>query len=102
MAKEKQIADPMLDVHGEPIYGTALYRVVETIDDQVEDQESATFYAGDIRDVCNTCNQKDKAVIALRESVKGKVPGESVSLVLKDVRDVVRLIKSPTKLEPVA
>jgi hypothetical protein len=99
MARQVQIADP-LTAAGEIIYGTALYRLQDTVDNEPQDQESTGFYAGDIRDCCAVCESKDKAIGDLLEKVRGQVAGAVVSLPIADVKkliDAVRKPKTPAK-----
>jgi len=94
MARQQQIADVM--VEGEEIrYGTSLYRVNETAEDQPLDQESTEFLVGDIRDVCRVCDEK--AFAEIREKIKGKSSGESVSLPVVQAKQLVSAARKPQK-----
>lgn len=87
----------MVDQDQKIIPGTALHRVQTEIGSQPKDQEQAEFFAGDIRDVCNACDPKDKTVAALKELTSGKRPGETLFLPISDVKTIVAAACRPTK-----
>lgn len=85
MAKQSQPVTPMC-IGGDIIYGTPLHRVNEIVQDNPVDQESAEFFAGDIRDVCGICDGPK----SLKDAVKGKPVGELVNLKLAEVRQLIQ------------
>lgn len=100
MARQQQTPDTMTaqDENETVIrYGTALHRVNEIVDDQPADQESTEFYAGDIRDVLRLCDEK--SFKDLRDKVKGKPVGESVSLPVAQCRQLVATAIKPGSTE---
>jgi len=92
--RQVQQLDAMLE--GDAIrYGTALHRINEIVEDQPMDQESAEFHAGDVRDVLRLCDEKSFQEV--RDKVKGKPTGESVTLTLSQCRPLVAAALKPQK-----
>ena len=94
MARQIQTPDTLVS-GGKIVFGTALHRLQEVADDNPQDQEFATFYAGDIRDVCAACDSKDEVVGKLAEKVRGSVPGAEFSLPIADVRKLIAVVQKP-------
>lgn len=70
--------------------GTPLARLQSVFDDP----ESGVL-AGDIKDVCNACDQKDSVVARLVKVIEKKPKGEKVQIEDKDVEYVTNLLVSP-------
>lgn len=97
MAKQVQPITPMA-LSGEIVYGTPLHRINEIVADNPVDQESAEFYAGDVRDVCSICDGPK----SLKEAVKSKPVGELVSLKLAEVRQLIQAARRIKPEQPAA
>lgn len=104
MARQVQIADAMVEfIENGPqvVYGTSLWRLQDTVDNQPLDQELTDFFAGDIRDVCAIADQTDKVVKSLKDKAKGTdAPGTVVRLAIADVRALVKSACNPKPETP--
>lgn len=78
-------------------YGTPLWRLNDIVENQPQDQESTDFLVGDIRDVCNAAGTKEKIAEELREHVKGKNVGASVSLPIASVKSLIACVLRAAK-----
>ena len=74
-------------------YGTSAWRLQQELDDQPMDQESTSFYAGDIRDCLSTCDPK--AFKSLRDLIRNKKVSEMVTAPIAEMKSLVGAVLRP-------